>query len=104
MSEPNTNPAATSFPSPIISLPMGAGVLKTYSGALVCLEIVSICSEFDQIVGYIFMYQWPRLCCRSLLIINWTLISNVVTCIFLSLPLMCEMLSMQTLSTHPSSF
>ncbi|XP_026228622.1 protein MAL2 [Anabas testudineus] len=40
MSEPATNPAATSFPSPVISLPMGAGVLKTYTGALVCLEIV----------------------------------------------------------------
>lgn len=67
MSEPSTNPAATSFPSPIISLPMGAGVLKTVTGALVCLEIVSIRSEFDHIAGSVVRCQWPPL---SLLIIN----------------------------------
>ncbi|XP_046889440.1 protein MAL2 isoform X3 [Hypomesus transpacificus] len=39
MSEP-TNPAATSFPAPTISLPLGLDILKTYSGALICLEIV----------------------------------------------------------------
>ncbi|KAM4579853.1 protein MAL2 [Odontesthes bonariensis] len=43
MSEPATNPAvnpaATSFPAPTISLPLGRDVLLTYSGALVCLEI-----------------------------------------------------------------
>ncbi|XP_038567812.1 protein MAL2 [Micropterus salmoides] len=40
MSEPDTNPAATSFPAPTISLPLGLEVLRTYSGALVCLEIL----------------------------------------------------------------
>lgn len=42
MSEPaaNVNPAATSFPAPTISLPLGVDVLRTYSGALVCLEIL----------------------------------------------------------------
>ncbi|XP_067093894.1 protein MAL2 isoform X1 [Osmerus mordax] len=39
MSEP-TNPAATSFPAPTISLPLGLDILRTYSGALICLEIV----------------------------------------------------------------
>ncbi|KAM7420428.1 hypothetical protein PAMA_014918 [Pampus argenteus] len=39
MSEPAANPAATSFPAPTISLPLGLEVLRTYSGALVCLEI-----------------------------------------------------------------
>lgn len=42
MSEPAANPAATSFPAPTISLPLGLEVLRTYSGALVCLEIVSV--------------------------------------------------------------
>lgn len=41
MSEPATNPAATSFPAPTLSLPLGVEVLRTYSGVLVCLEIVS---------------------------------------------------------------
>lgn len=36
------NPAATSFPGPVLSLPLGLDVLRTYSGALVCLEIVSL--------------------------------------------------------------
>ncbi|XP_047216777.1 protein MAL2 [Girardinichthys multiradiatus] len=40
MSEPAANPAATSFPTPTISLPLGLDVLRTYSGALVCLEIL----------------------------------------------------------------
>ncbi|XP_022609191.1 protein MAL2 [Seriola dumerili] len=40
MSEPATNPAATSFPAPTISLPLGLEVLRTYSGALVSLEIL----------------------------------------------------------------
>ncbi|CAB1442656.1 unnamed protein product [Pleuronectes platessa] len=41
MSEPPAaNPAATSFPAPTISLPLGLEVLRTYSGALVCLEIL----------------------------------------------------------------
>ncbi|KAF7654369.1 hypothetical protein LDENG_00070410 [Lucifuga dentata] len=40
MSEPATNPAATTFPTPTISLPLGLEVLRTYSGALVCLEIL----------------------------------------------------------------
>ncbi|XP_076122087.1 protein MAL2 [Alosa pseudoharengus] len=39
MADP-TNPAATSFPAPTISLPLGPDVLRTYSGALICLEIV----------------------------------------------------------------
>ncbi|XP_051574120.1 protein MAL2-like [Myxocyprinus asiaticus] len=34
------NPAATSFPAPTISLPSGVAILRTYSGALICLEIV----------------------------------------------------------------
>lgn len=44
MSEPaaNPNPAATSFPAPNISLPLGLEVLRTYSGALLCLELVSV--------------------------------------------------------------
>ncbi|XP_072250727.1 protein MAL2 [Leuresthes tenuis] len=37
---PAVNPAATSFPAPTISLPLGRDVLLTYSGALVCLEIL----------------------------------------------------------------
>ncbi|TDH11899.1 hypothetical protein EPR50_G00067220 [Perca flavescens] len=40
MTEPAANPAATSFPAPTISLPLGLEVLRTYSGALVCVEIV----------------------------------------------------------------
>ncbi|XP_029360675.1 protein MAL2 [Echeneis naucrates] len=40
MSEPATNPAATSFPAPTISLPLGLEVLRTYTGALVSLEIL----------------------------------------------------------------
>ncbi|XP_047455668.1 protein MAL2 [Mugil cephalus] len=44
MSEPAANPAAnaaaTSFPGPTISLPLGLDVLRTYSGALICLEIL----------------------------------------------------------------
>ncbi|XP_036393869.1 protein MAL2 [Megalops cyprinoides] len=39
MSAP-TNPAATTFPAPTISLPVGLDILRTYSGALVCLEIL----------------------------------------------------------------
>ncbi|KAF7708387.1 protein MAL2 [Silurus meridionalis] len=35
-----TNPAATSFPAPTISLPLGLDVIRTYSGALICMEIV----------------------------------------------------------------
>lgn len=46
MSEPAANPAATSFPAPTISLPLGLEVLRTYSGALVCLEIVSVAFPF----------------------------------------------------------
>ncbi|XP_067256831.1 protein MAL2 isoform X2 [Chanodichthys erythropterus] len=33
------NPATTSFPAPTISLPLGVEILRTYSGALICLEI-----------------------------------------------------------------
>lgn len=40
MSEPATNPAATSFPAPTISLPLGLEILRTYSGALICVEIL----------------------------------------------------------------
>ncbi|XP_020793139.1 protein MAL2 [Boleophthalmus pectinirostris] len=48
MSEQATNPAATnaataaatSFPGATISLPLGLGVLRTYSGALITLEIL----------------------------------------------------------------
>ncbi|XP_037310614.1 protein MAL2 [Pungitius pungitius] len=40
MSEPATNPAATSFPAPYVTLPLGLAVLRTYSGALICLEIL----------------------------------------------------------------
>ncbi|XP_076008799.1 protein MAL2 [Genypterus blacodes] len=40
MSEPATNPAATSFPAATISLPLGLEVLRTYSGALICFEIL----------------------------------------------------------------
>ncbi|XP_004077801.1 protein MAL2 [Oryzias latipes] len=51
MSEPASNPAAataapvdpaaaTSFPTATISLPLGLGVLRTYSGVLICIEIV----------------------------------------------------------------
>ncbi|XP_037533003.1 protein MAL2 [Nematolebias whitei] len=40
MSEPAADPAATSFPAPSISLPLGLDVLRTYSGALVCVEIL----------------------------------------------------------------
>lgn len=37
---PAVNPAATSFPTATITLPLGPGVLRTYSGALLCLEIL----------------------------------------------------------------
>lgn len=37
---PAVNPAATSFPTATITLPLGLGVLRTYSGALLCLEIL----------------------------------------------------------------
>ncbi|XP_027869453.1 protein MAL2 [Xiphophorus couchianus] len=40
MSEPAANPAATSFPTSTISLPLGLEVLRTYTGVLVCLEIL----------------------------------------------------------------
>ncbi|NP_001297939.1 protein MAL2 [Esox lucius] len=40
MSDPATNPAATTFPAPTISLPTGLEILRTYSGALIVLEIV----------------------------------------------------------------
>ncbi|KAM6909841.1 protein MAL2 [Xenentodon cancila] len=40
MSEPAANPAATSFPTPTLSLPLGLEVLRTYSGALICAEIL----------------------------------------------------------------
>ncbi|KAL0963369.1 hypothetical protein UPYG_G00305460 [Umbra pygmaea] len=40
MSEPATNPAATTFPAPTISLPLGLEILRTYSGALIVLEII----------------------------------------------------------------
>lgn len=40
MSEPAANSAATSFPAPTLSLPLGLEVLRTYSGALICLEIL----------------------------------------------------------------
>ncbi|KAM6967978.1 protein MAL2 [Aplochiton taeniatus] len=40
MSEPAANPAATSFPAPTIALPLGLDILRTYSGALICLEIL----------------------------------------------------------------
>ncbi|XP_003408207.1 protein MAL2 [Loxodonta africana] len=36
---PPPNPAA-SFPSPRVTLPVGFDILRTYSGAFVCLEIV----------------------------------------------------------------
>ncbi|XP_036446407.1 protein MAL2 [Colossoma macropomum] len=35
-----TNPDATSIPAPTISLPLGLDILRTYSGALISLEIV----------------------------------------------------------------
>ncbi|XP_068616419.1 protein MAL2 [Brachionichthys hirsutus] len=40
MTEPAANPAATSFPAPTLSLPVGLEVFRTYSGALICLEIL----------------------------------------------------------------
>ncbi|KAJ3597450.1 hypothetical protein NHX12_000975 [Muraenolepis orangiensis] len=41
MSEPPaTSSAATTFPAATISLPLGLEILRTYSGALICLEIV----------------------------------------------------------------
>lgn len=52
MSEPATNPAAeaaaaaTSFPAPTISLPLGLEVLRTSSGALILVEIVSVSDFF----------------------------------------------------------
>ncbi|KAL7886770.1 hypothetical protein AOLI_G00044910 [Acnodon oligacanthus] len=35
-----TNPDATSIPAPTISLPLGLDILRTYSGALISMEIV----------------------------------------------------------------
>ncbi|XP_038665714.1 protein MAL2 [Scyliorhinus canicula] len=44
MSAPATTPSlnsnAVSFPAPRITLPLGTSVLQTYSGALICLEIL----------------------------------------------------------------
>ncbi|RVE62373.1 hypothetical protein OJAV_G00156670 [Oryzias javanicus] len=34
------DPAATSFPTATISLPLGLDVFRTYSGVLICIEIV----------------------------------------------------------------
>ncbi len=48
------NPATTSFPAPTISLPLGMAILRTYSGALICLEIVSV------IVYNFFMAYWVK--------------------------------------------
>ncbi|KAG7270750.1 hypothetical protein CRUP_010584 [Coryphaenoides rupestris] len=39
MSDPAPSTAASSFPAPQVSLPCGLEVLRTYSGALICLEI-----------------------------------------------------------------
>lgn len=38
----NPNPAATSLPAANVSLPLGLEVLRTYSGVLICLELVSV--------------------------------------------------------------
>lgn len=52
MADPATNPAATSFPAATISLPQGPDVLRTYSGALICLEIVSAAVRyFTELLG-----------------------------------------------------
>ncbi|KAM9488211.1 protein MAL2 [Clarias gariepinus] len=40
MAEAQTNPAATSFPAPTISLPLGLDIIRTYSGVLICMEII----------------------------------------------------------------
>ncbi|XP_056300892.1 protein MAL2 [Pseudoliparis swirei] len=40
MSLPATNPDVTQFPGPTVSLPFGREVFRTYSGALICVEIV----------------------------------------------------------------
>lgn len=67
MSEPASNPAAataapvdpaaaTSFPTATISLPLGLGVLRTYSGVLICIEIVSDCL---QAVVLFYIYSHP---------------------------------------------
>ncbi|XP_072350868.1 protein MAL2-like, partial [Scyliorhinus torazame] len=44
MSAPATTPSlnsnAVAFPAPRITLPLGTSVLQTYSGALICLEIL----------------------------------------------------------------
>lgn len=41
---PPPNPAV-SFPAPRVTLPAGPDILRTYSGAFVCLEIVSGAAE-----------------------------------------------------------
>lgn len=53
MSDPaaNPNPAATSFPAANISLPLGLEVLRTYSGVLICLELVSVA----HVEGFLFI-------------------------------------------------
>lgn len=61
MSEPATNPAAeaaaaTSFPAPTISLPLGLEVLRTYSGALILVEIVSGSDFFFIIIIVLFCF------------------------------------------------
>lgn len=64
---PAVNPAATSFPTATITLPLGPGVLRTYSGALLCLEIVSVVFVFRKERAnkrctcwfYSYIYQWP---------------------------------------------
>lgn len=67
MSEPATNPAAeaaaaaTSFAAPTISLPLGLEVLRTYSGALILVEIVSGSDSFS-----VSRRELVRMCvCRS---------------------------------------
>lgn len=58
MSEPATNPAAeaaaaaTSFPTPTISLPLGLEVLRTSSGALILVEIVSVSDFFSFFLSF----------------------------------------------------
>lgn len=69
MSDPDTNPAAAaaaSFPTPTISLPLGLEVLRTYSGALVCLEIVSSVYHIFIIMLYDNGLCPPQYCRKAL--------------------------------------
>lgn len=80
MSEPATNPAATSFPAPTISLPLGLEILRTYTGALVCLEIVSVAFEEGCLTKlYCHLLCWSCRISRTCFLYSYFILSSQST-------------------------